>query len=147
MANKNVLEGFRCPSCGYQDSFDIECSGVATVTDEGIESAADADLGWQPESFIRCNNCGEEGEVTVFMAAGRDHPEVFEGEIQIGPVDLDMLKEQKQAINDAIDDQDEDSLLVGVLEFLDHIEDQIRLQIGYSVQYVCARCGRSTLNK
>ena len=65
MANTNCLAGIKCPQCGYEDKFRIECHVVMTVTDEGTEDIA-GDVEWQDESWCVCANCERQGELRSF---------------------------------------------------------------------------------
>jgi len=124
--NTNVLKGIACPSCGYTDSFDIECSGVCEVTDDGVDTVDAAQ--WVEISFIRCGRCGHEGTVAEFEAKEG----FFSGEITVKDIDLDLLKAQKVALIDAMGDDDD--LLDGLLNLVDHIQDQIYYVRGHEVE-------------
>jgi hypothetical protein len=64
MTNTNCLEGIRCPACGNGDVFDISTRALATVTDEGIDNATDHE--WDDNSYTRCPECDEDGELGEF---------------------------------------------------------------------------------
>ena len=64
--NENVLEGFRCPQCGHEKSFDIEAKSLfIEVTDDGTGEYTDVE--WSDDSFCRCCECGHEGTVAGFQ--------------------------------------------------------------------------------
>jgi len=65
----NCLAGFRCPDCGNFETFRIEVSAVATVTDDGIEITGDTE--WNDASFCHCPECERDGVVREFTAGRR----------------------------------------------------------------------------
>jgi hypothetical protein len=71
MPNTNCLEGIRCPRCGYDNDFYIECRVVMHVTDEGTDSG-NGDCEWDDESRCSCPN--ETCEYTGTLAHFRTNP-------------------------------------------------------------------------
>jgi hypothetical protein len=64
MKNQNCLEGFRCPSCGYEGDFLIESKTMFRVTDDGAEQQGD--VGWSDSSLCICGKCPHHGTVEEF---------------------------------------------------------------------------------
>lgn len=76
MAASNVLEGFACPNCGQDESFQIPViiRGVADVTDDGFDigDISFIDSEWDTESgaTARCDGCGHQAPVADFQNGG-----------------------------------------------------------------------------
>jgi hypothetical protein len=70
MTNTNCLEGVRCPVCGNEAEFLISTHSVATITDEGVDDATDHE--WDDNSYTRCPECDEDGELSEFRGQGLD---------------------------------------------------------------------------
>jgi hypothetical protein len=68
MTNDNCLEGIRCPACGNEAEFHIAVHCVVTVTDEGVDDATDHV--WDDDSYTRCPDCDEDGELAEFRGQG-----------------------------------------------------------------------------
>ena len=64
MPNTNCLEGIRCPKCGHEDSFKIEATVVALVTDEGTEDFGDVE--WDEDHYCECDDCHYFGTIKDF---------------------------------------------------------------------------------
>jgi hypothetical protein len=62
--NINVLAGIKCPKCGSENLFNIECITTATFSDEGSERYGDME--WQDDSHIECLDCNHCGDVKDF---------------------------------------------------------------------------------
>ena len=65
MANTNILEGVKCPKCGHDKSFYIDCSSTFLAEDDGIEQTGDTI--YDQDSFTECN-----GEACDFSGPLRD---------------------------------------------------------------------------
>jgi hypothetical protein len=51
--NTNVLEGLRCPKCGYEDKFSIQAYVTVIVTDDGaVDDGGDHE--WNDDSPCQC---------------------------------------------------------------------------------------------
>jgi hypothetical protein len=70
MTNSNCLEGIRCPACGNNEVFHISTRSLATVTDEGVDDATDHE--WDDDSYTRCPECDEDGELSEFRGQSID---------------------------------------------------------------------------
>lgn len=68
MANKNCLEGVRCPKCGQEDRFHINAEITVSVTDDGTEDM-DGNYGWSENSACFCPDC-EFNEILSFFTIG-----------------------------------------------------------------------------
>lgn len=68
MANENCLEGIKCPKCGYDESFEVEVTGLVTLTDEGYGYITDGE--YDDDSYCRCGNCSHEGKMRDFYLTG-----------------------------------------------------------------------------
>lgn len=66
--NKNCLEGFSCPACGYEDRFFISAVSSFTMTDSGDDGHGDVE--WGDTSACTCCSCGKSGVVKDFREAG-----------------------------------------------------------------------------
>ena len=62
--NTNCLADMGCPLCGNRDELRIVVSGVASVTDDGIEFVGDTE--WDIGSFCQCPVCDYDGVVYDF---------------------------------------------------------------------------------
>jgi len=62
--NTNCLEGWKCPSCGNQDQFQIYGSALFDVTDDGSEAVGDHE--WEGSSHAVCKRCRHLGTVDDF---------------------------------------------------------------------------------
>ena len=71
MANTNCLEGIRCPDCGNEDEFRIECHVVMKVTDDGVMDSA-GDVEWDEDSWCFCPQCEREGKLALFRVEEED---------------------------------------------------------------------------
>jgi hypothetical protein len=65
--NTNCLEGVTCPACGNEDTFRIEVTAMATVTDDGAE-VEHGDMDWDETRYAECARCHEHGKLSHFMA-------------------------------------------------------------------------------
>jgi DNA-directed RNA polymerase subunit RPC12/RpoP len=54
----------KCPKCGSQDRFEISCTTLATISDEGVEDHGD--MAYEKDSYCRCRHCGHEATVGDF---------------------------------------------------------------------------------
>lgn len=61
MTNTNILEGIRCPKCGYETMFNISVRCFAEVTDSGCETFGDNE--WDENSECHC--CAPDCEHTA----------------------------------------------------------------------------------
>lgn len=57
MANKNCLEGMKCPKCGQENNLRISATAVFDVTDEGAELFGS--VNWDDDSRVVCPHCME----------------------------------------------------------------------------------------
>lgn len=64
--NCGMLERFQCPKCASFDPFEIIERNLILVFDDGF--GRDFDLGWDEDSFGRCDECGHEGVVGDFKS-------------------------------------------------------------------------------
>jgi len=64
--NENFLVGMKCPSCKSKGPFQINCSGLMLVYDDGTEPAEGSDTDWDSESYCRCPACKKVGLVADF---------------------------------------------------------------------------------
>jgi len=69
MPNTNYLKSIQCPACGSEGPFWITVETIVLMKDDGCwdESTGDIDT-WGDWSFIRCNDCDEEGVVSDFRS-------------------------------------------------------------------------------
>ena len=67
MTNDNCLEGLRCPACGSEGPFHIECLAVFLVYDSGTEDHSGVD--WSGDSHCDCADCCHHGTVGDFTLA------------------------------------------------------------------------------
>jgi hypothetical protein len=67
MTNENCLDGIKCPACGTEDTFRIEVTTMATVTDDGAE-VDHGDMDWDETSYAECANCHQHGKLSHFKA-------------------------------------------------------------------------------
>jgi hypothetical protein len=65
MPNTNCLKDIKCPNCGQEDSFKIDSTVLAHVTDDGAE-AANGSFSWDRDSLIDCIECEHSGTVADF---------------------------------------------------------------------------------
>lgn len=63
--NENCLKGMRCPTCGSYGPFQIACTVLGEVSDDGVSEGTHWD--WDDKSFIRCKCCRHEGDVGEFQ--------------------------------------------------------------------------------
>ena len=70
MANENCLEGIKCPRCGFEDMFKIECTTIFWMSDSGEEDHGD--LEFNSDSYIECNDCAHWGKVRDFYVEETD---------------------------------------------------------------------------
>lgn len=66
--NENCLAGFKCPHCGYEDSFLVGGRTLFDVTDNGALQAPTADVEWGDDDFCACGNCDAAGTVKDFKS-------------------------------------------------------------------------------
>lgn len=64
MANKNNLEGLRCPMCKQEEVLQIHGETLFRVVDDGTESHGDVE--WDQDAYTRCPECGHEGKLQDF---------------------------------------------------------------------------------
>lgn len=64
MTNTNCLKDIRCPSCGFENEFEIFCTAFIEVSDNGLGELQGAE--WEQDSYIRCLDCGMEATVKDF---------------------------------------------------------------------------------
>ena len=69
MGNENCLEGFKCPACGWEDDFKIECTVWLRVTDDGTDTDDLGDVEWDDLSLCKCLNCDKVACVELFRPA------------------------------------------------------------------------------
>ena len=67
MTNTNCLAGVKCPACGNEDTFRIEVTTMATVTDDGAE-VEHGDMEWDETSHAECASCLKYGTLSFFGA-------------------------------------------------------------------------------
>lgn len=65
MANTNILEGFKCPKCGYEDHFVISATCEIDVTDDGTECRDG--YTWEKDSACMCAECNYNGKISDFV--------------------------------------------------------------------------------
>ena len=73
MTNTNCLDGVKCPACGNEDTFRIEVTTMATVTDDGAE-VEHGDMKWDETSYAECDDCAECGKLSHFKADSEAPP-------------------------------------------------------------------------
>lgn len=64
MANKNCLEGYRCPKCKSEGPFRIVGTSEFTVWDDGTEDHSDVQ--WDDDSTCVCTQCDFGGTLGDF---------------------------------------------------------------------------------
>jgi hypothetical protein len=64
MTNENRLAGMRCPACGSDGPFYIECLAVFLVSDSGTDDCSGVD--WSEDSHCDCHACCHHATVTGF---------------------------------------------------------------------------------
>jgi len=64
--NINCLAGLKCPKCGSLGPFEIQCSVVAVVHDDGTDEGRDHE--WNDDSLCICHDgtCAFQGKVADF---------------------------------------------------------------------------------
>ncbi len=62
--NTNCLRGFKCPSCGQTEAFNIQIKTICRVTDDGTETLGDCE--WDDSNFCGCCKCPHIGTVRDF---------------------------------------------------------------------------------
>lgn len=62
--------GLRCPKCGYEDGFSIECNVTAVVTVEG--ATVEGDIEWSDSDYCSCGGCGHDATVKEFTEGEDD---------------------------------------------------------------------------
>ncbi len=67
MTNENCLEGMRCPACGSEGPFYIECLAVFLVYDSGTDDYSGMD--WAEDSHCNCDGCCHHATVADFTVA------------------------------------------------------------------------------
>ena len=74
MANDNVLEGMRCPSCGSEEPFHILTAVMLTVHDSGTEMSKHSVAEWEDDSYAMCDSCDWEGTAgDLYVVNSRYH--------------------------------------------------------------------------
>ena len=68
MTNENCLENIKCPACGNEDTFRVEVTTMATVTDDGAE-VDHGDMQWDKDSYAECDDCDRHGQLSDFFMA------------------------------------------------------------------------------
>jgi hypothetical protein len=96
MTNTNNLEGVKCPACGNEETFRIQITTMAEVTDDGAE-AEHGDIEWDETSYAECANCYHHGRLLHFKAQGEAPP----GSRPPAPTLLDALQQAVAALNTA----------------------------------------------
>ncbi len=76
--NTNCLQGMRCPQCGANEPFHIDCSCTFTFRDDGTEPTGDVE--YEDDSFIACEACGHTDIVKTFMEENQKKTEPMGGE-------------------------------------------------------------------
>lgn len=66
MANKNCLEGFKCPKCGSEKQFLIEALATFDVTDDGAVHTGEGEIRWDDRNYCECRGCSFNGTVKDF---------------------------------------------------------------------------------
>lgn len=69
MANKNCLEGIKCPECGNEQSFRIDGRCTFRVTDDGSEAVGDHE--WGDHDLTQCDSCDCSGPLRDFRIENR----------------------------------------------------------------------------
>lgn len=69
MTNDNCLAGMRCPACGSEGPFYIECIAVFLVFDSGTDDHYSG-VDWSNDSHCDCDECSHHGTVEDFRAKG-----------------------------------------------------------------------------
>src|SRR5258708_37057548 len=73
MTNTNCLDGIKCPKCGNEDTFRIEVTTMATVTDDGAE-VEHVDMDWDETSYAECAGCYKFGQLSHFKVQSEVPP-------------------------------------------------------------------------
>jgi ribosomal protein S12 methylthiotransferase accessory factor YcaO len=99
MTNENCLQGVKCPACGNEDTFRIQVTTMASVTDDGAE-VEHGDMDWDDDSYAECANCCEHGKLSDFKAQS----ETPSGSLSPGRALHDALLEALESVLSHIDD-------------------------------------------
>jgi len=65
-ANRNCLEGKRCPKCGSDGPFEVVISMRVLLYDNGADDADDGSIEYDGHSRTSCYACGHEGKFGDF---------------------------------------------------------------------------------
>lgn len=68
MPNTNCLAGWKCPKCGYEDSFTVAMTCVATLADDGIEN--EGNFEWEDDAYAACDQCSFAATAGDFQTDG-----------------------------------------------------------------------------
>jgi hypothetical protein len=68
MPNTNCLAGMKCPSCGYEECFDINVTTTVRMRDDGSDpdSGSGSDIEWDGTSLCHCGACSFFSQVKDF---------------------------------------------------------------------------------
>jgi len=75
-AKVSLLEGMQCPGCGFEagdegEHLHIEVTLVADVFPSGVSfEGSEEGARWEDQDYCQCCECGHEGTVGEFLAAG-----------------------------------------------------------------------------
>lgn len=121
MPNDNCLEGFKCPECAHEDSFEIAVTISTTchVTDDGTDDsdADDRSTEWEHDSDCKCTECDHEGVVSDFAPETFPAPEKKEIDTSLHALDprtwLDTVWDalhchRENSIPEGVDNNDEE---------------------------------------
>jgi hypothetical protein len=64
MTNTNCLKAMKCPKCGSEGPFRIECTSMFTMYDDGTEDFED--VLYNGESYCMCPQCDHDGKIHDF---------------------------------------------------------------------------------
>jgi hypothetical protein len=65
MTNTNCLADIKCPACGNEESFRIQATTLALVTDDGTDELGDME--WDDDSYAECAQCLKAGKLRDFQ--------------------------------------------------------------------------------
>jgi hypothetical protein len=95
MTNTNCLEGVKCPACGNEDTFRIQITTMADVTDDGAE-VEHGEMDWDEASYAECAQCCKHGKLSDFKLPDETPPAA-----PVLPTLLEALEQAVAALNTA----------------------------------------------
>jgi hypothetical protein len=115
--NENCLKGFKCPDCGWTESFDIAAECTVIVKDDGTDDPRD--FHWGDAAHCQCVSCGCCGTVGDFHGGKNKYPQGLlaheiaqflernnlEAEHLDGAVDQQKSSERANINNGGLDEQ------------------------------------------